>query len=147
MTMGPLEFVEIEFEGNHLTGEILPELQALHSQGIIRVVDLVLMQKDQDGTLTVREISDLSEEEAKAFAGIAGGLTRLLSPEDIEDAAANMPNNSAAAIALLEHLWAIHLKETIIKAQGHVLAAGLISQDEIEALEAELEAQSITVPH
>jgi uncharacterized membrane protein len=62
MSLGPLEYLVVEFEGDHFTGEILPELHSLHDQGIVRVVDLVLVQKDAEGSITVRELSDLSEE-------------------------------------------------------------------------------------
>ena len=53
--MGPLEYVVIEFEGNHFTGEILPELHALRNQGVLRVVDLVFIQKDEAGNVMARD--------------------------------------------------------------------------------------------
>ena len=141
MTMGPLEYVVIEFEGNHFTGEILPELHALRNQGVLRVVDLVFIQKDEAGNTTARELSDLSEEEAKPFGPMAGDMLRLLTPEDIDDVAESVPNNSAAAVALLEHTWAIHLKETIQNARGRVIGAGMIPAEDVEALAAELAAE------
>lgn len=141
MTLGPLEYLVIEFEGNHLTGEILPELEALHEQGIVRVVDLVLMRKDADGKLTVQELSDLSEEEAKQYGPVAGEILNVFSPEDVEDAASTIPNNSAAAFALLEHTWAARLKEKILKAHGTLLSEGLVPSSEIDALSEELEAR------
>ncbi|MGH2514446.1 MAG: DUF6325 family protein [Ktedonobacterales bacterium] len=145
MTIGPLEYVVIEFEGNHFTGEILPELHALRDQGVVRVVDLVFIQKDQDGKMTARELSDLSEDEAKPFGPIAGDMLRLLTPEDVEDVADSVPNNSSAAIALLEHTWAVHLQETIHDAHGKVLNAGLVPLAEVEALVAEMTAQQAAV--
>lgn len=140
MALGPLEYVAIEFDGNHFTGEILPELQALHDKGVIRVVDLVLIQKSQDGTITTREISDLTGEEAKPFGPIAGDILTLLSSEDLEDIAAGMESDSAAAIALFEHTWAIHLQETIGNAHGKVMSAGLLSPSEVETWAMELTA-------
>lgn len=141
MTLGPLEYLVIEFEGNHLTGEILPELQALHEQGIVRVVDLVLMRKDADGNLTVQELSNLSEEEAKPYGPLAGEILNVLSPEDIEEAASSVPNNCAAAVALLEHTWAERLREKILKAHGTFLSEGLVPASEVEALGEELAAR------
>lgn len=143
--MGPLEYLVIEFEGNHFTGEILPELRALRDQGIVRVVDLVFMQRDADGNLTVRELSDLSEDEARSYGPIAGDMLSLLSLEDVEDAAANVPNNSSAAIALLEHTWASRLREKILNAHGRFLSEGLVPADEVEALSAELAAETAQV--
>ncbi|HKS70664.1 MAG TPA: DUF6325 family protein [Ktedonobacterales bacterium] len=139
MTFGPLEYVTIEFEGNHFTGEILPELRSLHERGVIRVVDLVLIQKAQDGTFTTRELSDLTGEEAKPFGPIAGDILTLLSSEDLEDVAATMENNSAAALALFEHTWAVRLKETIANAHGKVTSAGLVSPSAVESWATELE--------
>ena len=146
MTMGPLEYLVIEFEGNHFTGEILPELRALRDQGVMRIVDLIFIQKDRDGAMMARELSDLSEEEARPFGPIAGDMLRLLTPEDIDDVAESVPNNSSAAIALLEHTWAIHLKETIQNAHGRVINAGLVSPDEVEVIAAELAAEQAAVP-
>ena len=145
MTLGPLEYLVVEFEGNHFTGEILPELQSLHDRGIVRVVDLVFIQKDRDGNVTIRELSELSEEEAKPYGPLAGEMLRVLSPEDVEDAASTVPNDSAAAVALLEHIWAIRFQEKILKAHGKILSEGLVPASDVEALSEELEARTAPV--
>jgi hypothetical protein len=138
--MGPLEYVVIEFEGSHLTGEILPELHRLRDLGIVRVVDLLLMQKNAQGKVSARELSDLSEEEAKPFGPIAGEVLDVLSEADIEAAAADLPVNNSGAIVLLEHTWATRLQETIRNAQGRVISGGLLPQAEVERLAADLVA-------
>ena len=140
MTLGPLEYVVIDFQGSHFTGEILPELRALHERGVIRVVDLVLMQKHQDGTFTTREISDLSGEEAKPFGPIAGDMLMLLSADDLEEIASGMEANSTAAVGLFEHTWAVRLRETIANAHGRVITAALVSPSDVETWAAELGA-------
>jgi len=145
MTMGPLEYVTIEFEGNHFTGEILPELRALRDRDVLRVIDLVFIQKDTQGHVTARELSDLTPEEAKPYDPIAGDMLRLFTPEDVEEIASNLPNNSSAALALLEHTWAVRLNETISNARGRVVNSGLVPSAEIEALEAEQAAQQTTI--
>src|SRR5260370_39523976 len=71
------------------------------------------------------ELSDLSGEEAEQFGSLAGDLMGLLAPEDIEQTAAYIPNNSAAALLLFEHTWAIGLKEAIKNAGGLAGAGGL----------------------
>ena len=144
--MGPLEYVVIEFEGNHLTGEIVPELHRLRDLGIVRVVDLLLIQKDAQGNVSARELSDLSEEEAKPYWPIAGEVLDLLSEADVETAAADLPLNSSGALALLEHTWATHLQETIRNAQGRVLSGGLLPAAEVERLAAELTAEHAATP-
>ena len=145
MTMGPLEYMVIGFEGNHFTGEILPELQSLRDRGVMRIVDLIFIQKDADGNVMTQELSDLSEEQAKPFGPLAGDMMRLFSPEDIEDVAGEVPRNSAAAVALIEHTWAVRLKETIGRAHGRLLSGGLVPEAEVEALGMELAAQQAAV--
>ena len=140
MTLGPLEFVVVGFEGNRFTGQILPELRAVREKGIIRVVDLFLIKKDEDGNIATMELSDLSGEEAEQFAFLSGDILSLLAPEDIEQAARDIPNNSSAALLLFEHTWAIGLKEAIRNAGGVALAGGLVAPDVLQTLEAELEA-------
>ncbi len=140
MTLGPLEFVVVGFEGNRFTGQILPELRAAREKGIIRVVDLFLIKKDEDGNIATMELSDLSGEEAEQFAFLTGDILSLLAPEDIEQVARDIPNNSSAALLLFEHTWAIGLKEAIRNAGGVALAGGLVAPDVLQTLEAELEA-------
>lgn len=146
MTTGPLEYLVIEFEGNHFTGEILPELRALRDKGLIRVVDLLFIQKDQNGIVTVRELSDLSEEEAKPYGPIAGDLAGLFADEDVETLGSDIPNNSSVAALLIEHTWAIHLKETILNASGRILSAGMVRAAEVETLGPELTAEQAASP-
>ncbi len=143
--LGPMEYLVIQFEGNHLTGEILPKLQEISNQGTVRVVDIVLMQKDANGKLTVRELSDLSEEERKPFGQITKNMLRLLSPEDIEDVAERVPNNCSVGILLLEHVWAIELREAIIRAQGVLLDSGLIPQEAVEAATSDLTSPAVAM--
>lgn len=142
MTAGPLEYLVVRFEGNHFTGEILPELRNLRDRGLVRVVDLLFIQKDKDGMVSIREISDLNEEDARRYGPIAGDLHDFLSLEDIENVAGRVPNNSSAAIALLEHIWATRLRDTILKARGEVLEAGFVPMAEVEALTAEFTAMT-----
>lgn len=145
MTFGPLEYVVIQFEGTHLTGEILPELQKIHNRGDVRIIDVVLMQKDANGKLTVRELSDLSEEELRPFGQITKGMLRLLSPEDIDDVSEEVPNNSSAGILLLEHVWAIDLRAAIARSHGTLLDSGLIPQAQVEAVVADLPPQDVAL--
>src|SRR5260370_13539924 len=116
--MGPLEYVVIEFEGNHLTGEIVPELHRLRDLGIVRVVDLLLIQKDAQGNASARDLSDLSEEEAKPYWPIAGEVLDLLSEADVQTAAADLPLTSSAATAFLDHTCATHLHHTLRNVHG-----------------------------
>lgn len=145
MTVGPLQYLVIEFEGNHFSGDILPELRALRDRGIARIVDLVFIQKDQDGNTTVRELSDFSGEEAQPFGPIAGDMLGLLTSEDVDEVASRIERNSSVALLLLEYMWAARLKEVLLKAHGKLLESGLVPAEVVEALGADLEAQQPAV--
>ncbi len=138
MTLGPLEYLVVGFEGNRFTGQILRELRAAHDKGIIRVVDLLFLTKDASGNLAAMELSDLSGEEAEQLGPIAGDLLQVLEPDDVEAAASNIPKNSSAGLLLFEHTWAVGLKEAIMNAGGIPLAGGLVAPVVVQMLEAEL---------
>jgi hypothetical protein len=140
MTLGPLEYLVVGFEGNRFTGQILAELRAARDKGIIRVVDLFVLKKDEQGNVTALELSDLSGEEAAELGPLAGDLIGLLAPEDIEQVAAGIPNNSAAGLLLFEHTWAIGLKEAIKHAGGIAVGGGFVAPDVLQELEKDLEA-------
>jgi hypothetical protein len=140
MTLGPLEYLVVGFEGNRFTGQILSELRAAKEKGIIRVIDLFVIKKDEQGNVTALALSDLSAEEAMELGPLAGDLIGLFAQEDIDQVAAGIPNNSAADLLLFEHTWAIGLKEAIKHAGGVAVAGGLVAPDVLQALEADLEA-------
>src|SRR6266853_1362802 len=140
LTLGPLEYLVVGFEGNRFTGQILAELRAAREKGIIRVVDLFVMKKDEQGNVTALELSDLSGEEAAELGPLAGDLMGLFAPEDIEQVAAGIPNNSAAGLLLFEHTWAIGLKEAIKNAGGIAVTGGFVAPDVLQELEQDLEA-------
>jgi hypothetical protein len=118
----------------------MSELRAAREKGIIRIVDLFFIKKDEAGNTTTMELSDLNKEDAEQFSYLAGDLVHLLAPEDIEQAAQAIPNNCAAGLLLFEHTWAIGLKEAIKEAGGIPVAGGLVSPDVLQELEEELEA-------
>lgn len=142
MTLGPLEYVLVGFEGNRFTGQILPELRAARDKGIIRVIDLLLILKDEHGNTAVMESSDLSSEEAERLGPIAGDLLEVLEQDDVEAVGNYIPNNSSAALLLIEQTWAIGLKEAIMNAGGIPLTGGLVAPAVVQMLEAELEEEA-----
>jgi hypothetical protein len=141
-----MQYLVIGFEGNRFTGEILPELRALRERGIIRVVDLLFIQKDQKGNVTPRELSDLSEDEAKPYGPVAGDLLGLFTDEDVTIIASDIPLNSSVAIVLFENIWATKLRDVIVKANGVLFQQGLISSDALEDLGEELAAGHADTP-
>jgi hypothetical protein len=140
MDIGPLEYVVIGLQDNHFTSEILPELNAIQEKGAIRVVDLLFVSKDADGTVTVREVSELSDEELQLYGGITEDLMGLFTAEDVEKLAGEIPLDTSAIIVLLEHTWAIGLTEAVRKAGGVLFTGGLVTPDALKQVSAELAA-------
>ena len=140
MVLGPLEYLVVGFEDYRFTGQILAELRAAQEKGIIRVVDLCVIQKDEQGNVTAQELSELSGEEATELSPLATNVMSLLSDEDIQQVAADIPNKSAAGLLLFEHTWAIGLKEAIKNAGAVAVTGGFVSPDVLQELEKDLEA-------
>jgi len=140
MDIGSLEYVVISFEDDQFTNEILPELNAIQEKGLIRVVDLLFVMKETDSTVTIREVSELSDEELAAYDGIAGDLMGLFTAGDIERLAEEIPPGTSAVVVLLEHTWATGLTEAVRRAGGMLLTGGLVTPDALTQVRAELAA-------
>jgi hypothetical protein len=142
MTLGPLEYLMVAFEGNRFTGRVLAELRAAQEKGIIRVLDLLVLKKDEQGNLTTLEVSDLSEEEARPLGFLTAHLRKIFEPDDVELTAGQMPPNSAAGLLLIEDTWAIPLKEALLSAGAVARTGGLVAPDVVAMIEAEIEAEA-----
>ena len=140
MTLGPLEYLVVGFEGNRFTGQILAELRAAQDKGIIHVIDLFAIKKDEQGNVTELGLSDVSPEVSAELGPLASDLMGLVAQEDLEQVAADIPNNSAAGLLLFEHTWAIGLKEAIKNAGGVAVTGGFVAPDVLQELEQDLEA-------
>ncbi|HXA53542.1 MAG TPA: hypothetical protein VNV37_01575 [Solirubrobacteraceae bacterium] len=136
--IGPVQLMVVGFDQPDFRGEVLEQLQSLREADIVRVIDILLVNKDADGVVTTGQISDLSEDEAeelgevvKALVGLgeiaggdAEGAAALWSREggigedDLVDVLEEIPPDTAVAIALLEHRWALPLREAIGRARG-----------------------------
>jgi len=132
----------VAFEGNRFSGQILTELRTAQEKGIIRVIDLLVIKKDEQGNVMALELSDLSEEEARPFGFLAGGLLNIFEPDDVEATASQMPNNSAAGLLLIEDTWAIPLKQAILNAGAVARTGGLVAPEVVQIIEAEIEAEA-----
>lgn len=127
MEIGPLEYVVIGLQDDHFTSEILPALNSIQQTGAVRVVDLLFVEKDATGTVTVQELSDLSEEELQAYEAILEDLTGLFTAEDVEKLAEQLPVSTSAVMFLLEHRWTLDLKEAVHRAGGVLFTGGMVS--------------------
>jgi hypothetical protein len=139
--MGPLEFLVIGFEGNNFSGEIMPELNALRDRGVIRVLDLLFVKRDEYGEVSCFELSDLPSEEAQSLAS-ADSAGEWFAQDDIEQIGENLGNKSSVAMVLLEHLWAVPLQQATLRANGTLMADGLVPREVVDQVESLLHARS-----
>ena len=130
MTVGPVEYIIVGFPGNKFNGEIAPELMALVESGTVRILDLIFIGKDADGTVVFFEIDELDG--VAGFAGLEAEVGGLISPEDIEYAAAALEPNSSAALLIWEDLWAAPFAEAVRKSNGVLLEGARIPHELIE---------------
>lgn len=142
MPLGPVEYILIAFPGNNFNGQIVPALQELVDNEIIHIIDLVFVKKDAAGNLLVVELSDMGEE-AAPFESLDGEIDDLLSIEDLELAAAELPNNSSAGLLVWENLWAARFADAVRAANGQVVANERIPHSMVEAALAAYEAGEI----
>jgi Family of unknown function (DUF6325) len=134
--MGPVEYIIVAFPGNEFTGEIAPELEALVSSGTIRVLDLIFIGKDADGSVVSFEIDELDA--VAAFDGLDADIGGLISPEDIEHAAANLEPNSSAALLIWEDVWAEPFAQAVQRSGGVLLEGARIPGELLAAAMADL---------
>jgi uncharacterized membrane protein len=155
---GPVQMLIVGFEEPNFTGEIIEELKRLKEADVIRLIDMLLLVKDEDGSVETIRHSDLTQEEAMEFGAYVGALVGLgaegeegaeagavVGAAAMEDghvfdedqvwyAADVIPAGSAAAIALIEHRWAIPLRNAIVRAGGLPLADEWIHATDLIAI-------------
>ena len=138
-TLGPVDWIVVEFPGAKFDGTIMPILVDLEEQGIIRVLDLVVLKKDEDGSLEAFEVSDLHESEIGGLRDDERQLAMLLSEDDVLNVAAAVEPGSAAALLVWENRWAAPFASAVRKADGQLVASGRIP---VQALLAAIEAST-----
>jgi hypothetical protein len=141
MDIGPLEYVVIGLQNHHFTHEILPELNAIQENRLLRVRDLLFVNKAGDGTAKILEISELSDEEQQPYADLRKHLTGLLTAQDVEHLAHEIPPGMEAVVVLLEHTWTLSLAEAIRRAGGVLFTGGMVPLETLTQVSAELAAK------
>ena len=152
MAIGPVQLIVLGFEHPEFHGEIIAELERLKESGTVRVIDALAVHKDAEGEIEVQHLSNLSKDEAIEVGSKVGALVGLgiegeeglhtgaeagaaaaadgisvFSDEDAWDVIEEIPNDSAAALLLIEHHWAVPLRDAIARAGGHRISDGFIS--------------------
>lgn len=141
--VGPVEIAVLAFPGSRFRGEIIPAIAELVDDGIVSILDLVVVTKDGDGTLTVIELTDLDEEEQAAFDDLEGDVGGLLSDEDLAVAAEVLEPGSTAAVVVWENTWARRLVAAIANAGGQLVAHDRIDAESVNLVLAALEDEEL----
>jgi uncharacterized membrane protein len=179
MAIGPVQLIVLGFNHPDFHGEVIAELERLRASDTVRVIDSLAVYKDADGELEVEHLSNLTQDEAielgskigaliglgiegeegaeaGAIAGAeevaAEGGVNVFTEEEAWDVLADIPNDSAAALILIEHHWAVPLRDAVVRAGGFrisdafispldLVELGLVSSDEAQQLH-ELETQA-----
>lgn len=152
MTIGPVQLIVLGFSHPDFSGKIIDELERLHDAGTVRVIDALAVHKDADGEIEVEHVSNLTKDEAIELGSKVGALIGLgiegeegavqgaelgaeaaadgiqaFSDDQAWDVLEEIPNDSAAVLILLEHHWAVPLRDAIADAGGFRISDGFIS--------------------
>lgn len=138
MTHGPIDFIVLSFSGNKFKGEIMDSLVELVESNTIRIIDLLVVIKDEQGDLVAVEIQQHDPEVAEFFEPLEFETNGMITTADVEAIGAELENNSTAAMMLFENLWAIKFKEAVLNADGKLVVQGRIPPEEIEIALAEI---------
>lgn len=133
---GPIDFVLLEFPSDRLTGEAGPALLDLVERGVIRLFDLLVLRKDENGSVDVLELTDPLAETG-GFSYFAGAASGMLGDDDVREAAQAMTPGTVAALIVYENSWAIPFVAAARSSGGEVIASARIpASDVMDALEA-----------
>ena len=152
MAIGPVQLIVLGFQHPEFHGEIIAELERLRESDTVRVIDALAVHKDAAGEIEVQHLSNLTKDEAielgskvgaliglgiegeegmeaGALAGAEAGAdgVQVFDDEDAWDVLEEIPNDSAAALLLIEHHWAVPLRDAIVRAGGFRISDGFIS--------------------
>ena len=139
--LGPIDYVVLEWPGPYPdTSEVQPLLLDLVSQGIIRILDIAFVTKDEDGSVTGLELGDLKQVSA-AFAEFEGAASGLLDFEDLKEAATILEPGTSAAVLVWENRWAAPVAAAIRRSGGQLASSGRLP---VQAILAALDAVEAT---
>ena len=143
--IGPIDFILVEWPDQQPNGEIAPELAALIDSGTIRVLDLAVFVKNEDGSVAALEIENLGGpgERLKAFQGASSGI---IHEDDLAEAAEALEPGTSAALLVYENAWAAPFATAVRRSGGQLVAGGRIPvEDVVAALDALEQADSSAV--
>ena len=138
--LGPVDYLVVEFPAgkSNFSGEMAAELASLVESGTVRVLDLLMLHKANDGTVEAFEIDDLGEDQAGELLAVEAEIAEVLAAEDVVHLAEAMENGSTAGVLVWENLWAAPFASAARRAGGQLVATGRIP---IQAIAASIEAE------
>jgi hypothetical protein len=134
---GPIDYLVVEFPGNKMTGEAFPILVDLADRGVIRILDLVFLRKELDGSIVGMAIADLDNDGELDLAVFEGASSGLLDDTDLDEAGAVLEPGSSAGVLVYENTWAAPFANALRRSGGQLVASGRIP---VQAILAALEA-------
>ena len=138
--MGPIDYVVIEWPGEQPQGDVAPLILDLVDRGIIRLLDVAFMAKDENGAVYALEIGELDASEA--FAPFDGAASGLLGTDDLEEAAKALEPGTSAAVLVWEYRWAAPVAVALRRSGGQLVASGRLPVQAILAALDEIEAET-----
>jgi len=138
--LGPVDYLVVEFPGSNFNGEIMPELVDLVERGVVRVLDLVVIKKDEDSSFEAFEFADIEDGVLGELRELEREFADLLSEDDIAAVVDAMEPGSTAGLLIYENLWAAPLASAVRRSGGQLVASGRIP---VQALLAVLEDSAI----
>jgi uncharacterized membrane protein len=150
---GPLQLFVIGFSGNHFSGEIFPAIDEARQKGIIRLIDYIFVMRDESGKIASAKGTDLGKKEMNFFETVLGALKGFgmaglegakagvsnvaefgehdfgISEQDLQDIVGYIPKNSSALLLIVEHIWAKKIKQSLVNANGTMIAQGMITPE------------------
>jgi hypothetical protein len=130
--MGPVDYAVFEWPKQQPTGEVAPMIMDLHDRGIIRILDIAFLMKDEDGSVAAMEVGDMSD-----FAAFEGASSGLIGEDELEEAAGVLEPGTSAAVMVWENRWAAPVAVALRHSGGQLVATGRIP---VQAILATLDA-------
>ena len=132
-TMGPISYLVVEFPGDKMTGEGFAHLIDLVDRGVIRILDLMFVTRDMDGSTRALELRDIDHDGQFDLAIFEGASSGLLDESDLVDAGSVIEPGSSAGVLLFENRWAAPFIQALRHSDAQLVAAGYVPQDAIVA--------------
>ncbi len=141
--LGPIDFLVVEFPAGkaNFSGEMAAQLKSLVERGLVRILDLLIITKDADGSVDASELHEFDDDQVGELRELASNLSELLSDEDVKHIAAALEPGTVAAALVWENTWAVPFAASVRHSGGQLVASGRIpTQAILAAVEAKEDA-------